>query len=110
VPLDWANVLPIVRQLQRSKTRLPDVFLRGVGLPDALIDYLPSLLRSAIEFYSCFISYSHDDKAFARRPHDQLQGQGIGLTNISSYPATEGRRDLHPLGRHTLYWPLCRAA
>ena len=30
-----------------------------------------------IQFYSCFISYSHADKAFARRLHDALQGRGI---------------------------------
>jgi len=30
-----------------------------------------------IQFYSCFISYSHEDKPFARRLHDTLQGQGI---------------------------------
>jgi uncharacterized protein YjbI with pentapeptide repeats len=56
---------------------LPDVFLRGCGLPDNLIEYLPSLQNQAIEFYSCFISYSHEDKSFARRLHDQLQGRGI---------------------------------
>ena len=65
-----------IRTLQRSGP-LPLDFLRGVGLPDALIDYLPSLLGQAIDFYSCFISYSHTDKSFARRLHDQLQGQGI---------------------------------
>jgi hypothetical protein len=43
--------------LQRSGP-LPLVFLRGVGLPDALIEYLPSLLGRAIQHYSCFISYS----------------------------------------------------
>ncbi|MDQ3907364.1 MAG: toll/interleukin-1 receptor domain-containing protein [Acidobacteriota bacterium] len=30
-----------------------------------------------IQFYSCFISYSHADKSFARRLHDALQGRGI---------------------------------
>jgi hypothetical protein len=30
-----------------------------------------------IEFYSCFISYSHEDKLFAHRLHDTLQGRGI---------------------------------
>ena len=64
------------RTLQRSGP-LPLAFLRGVGLPENLIDYLPSLLNRAIEFYSCFISYSHTDKSFARRLHDQLQGRGI---------------------------------
>jgi TIR domain/Pentapeptide repeats (8 copies) len=65
-----------IRTLQRSGP-LPLVFLRGVGLPDTLIDYLPSLFNRAIDFYSCFISYSHADKSFARRLYDQLQGQGI---------------------------------
>jgi hypothetical protein len=67
-----------IRTLQRSGP-LPLVFLRGVGLPEALIEYLPSLLNQAkaIDFYSCFISYSHADMSFARRLHDQLQAQGI---------------------------------
>lgn len=57
---------------------LPEIFLRGCGLPEALITYLPSLIGGgAIQFYSCFISYSHADKSFARRLHDTLQGRGI---------------------------------
>lgn len=65
-----------IRTLQRSGP-LPLLFLRGVGMPDRLIDYLPSLFNRAVDFYSCFISYSHADKSFARRLHDQLQGEGI---------------------------------
>jgi hypothetical protein len=64
------------RTLARSGP-LPLAFLRGCGLPDKLIDYLPSLLNEPISFYSCFISYSHADKSFARRLHDTLQGHGI---------------------------------
>ena len=64
------------RTLARSG-RLSLSFLRGCGLPDTFIDYLPSLLNQPIQFYSCFISYSHGDKSFARRLHDQLQGRGI---------------------------------
>jgi hypothetical protein len=56
---------------------LPLTFLRGVGLPDNLIDYLPSLLNQPIQFYSVFISYSHADKSFARRLYNELQGHGI---------------------------------
>lgn len=63
--------------LFRSGGKIPKVFLRGVGLPESLITYLPSLLAQPIEFYSCFISYSHADKPFARRLHDTLQGRGI---------------------------------
>lgn len=59
--------------------RLPEIFLRGCGLSDEFINYIPSLFwtPNAIEFYSCFISYSHADKSFARRLHDTLQGRGI---------------------------------
>jgi hypothetical protein len=57
--------------------RLPVPFLRGCGLPDPLIDYLPSLLNEAIQFFSCFISYSHEDKPFAKRLFDTLQGRGV---------------------------------
>jgi hypothetical protein len=64
------------RALARSG-QLPISFLRGCGLPEPLITYLPSLLSHAVEFFSCFISYSHEDKAFARRLHDSLQGRGI---------------------------------
>jgi hypothetical protein len=56
---------------------LPEVFLRGCGFSDDFIRSLPSFWNQPIQFYSCFISYSHADKFFARRLHDALQGQGI---------------------------------
>lgn len=56
---------------------LPDAFLRGCGLPDILIDYLPSLTGRAIEFYSCFISYSTRDQEFSDRLHADLQAKGV---------------------------------
>jgi hypothetical protein len=62
--------------LQRSGP-LPFPFLRGIGLPDNLIDYLPSLLTQPIQFYSCFISYSSQDEKFARRLHADLQDKGV---------------------------------
>jgi len=65
------------RTFQQSG-RLPLPFLRGCGLPDTLIEYLPSLLTpSAIQFYSCFISYSSKDEAFAKRLHADLQDRGV---------------------------------
>jgi hypothetical protein len=56
---------------------LPLVFLRGIGLPDALIDYFPSLLNPAIQHYSCFISYSTRDQEFAERLHADLQNNSV---------------------------------
>jgi hypothetical protein len=56
---------------------LPLVFLRGIGLPDSVIDYLPSLTGQPIQFYSCFISYSQRDEEFAQRLHADLQNSGV---------------------------------
>jgi hypothetical protein len=64
------------RTLQRSG-QLPLTFLRGCGLPDNLIDYLPSLLNQPIQFYSCFISYSSTNDEFAHRLYADLQNEGI---------------------------------
>src|SRR5207237_7457244 len=64
------------RTLAKSGS-LPLDFLQGCGLPDALIAYLPSLLNEPIQRYSCFISYSHQDEAFAKRLYDALQGRGV---------------------------------
>ena len=64
------------RTLQQSGT-LPLVFLRGCGLPDILIDYLPSLLNQPIQYYSCFISYSHYNEDFAQRLYADLQNDGV---------------------------------
>ena len=60
-----------------SKGKIPEIFLRGAGVPEIFIEYVPLLTRNPLEFYSCFISYSHQDKSFARRLHNQLQARGI---------------------------------
>jgi uncharacterized protein YjbI with pentapeptide repeats len=64
------------RTLQRSGP-LPLSFLRGVGLPDNLIEYLPSLLGQVIQHYSCFIIYSVKDDEFVRRLYADLQNNGV---------------------------------
>lgn len=58
---------------------IPEQFLRGSGIPDELIKFLPSLIGSLapIQFYSCFISYSHQDEAFCKRLHSRLQQEKL---------------------------------
>jgi hypothetical protein len=58
-------------------SKLSITFLRGCGLPDNVIEYLPSLRSQVVEFYSCFISYSARDQAFAERLHADLQNKGV---------------------------------
>ena len=61
----------------RKSWPLPEVFLRGCGLSDDLIAFYRATLGKAIEFYSCFISYSSKDQDFATRLHADLQDEGV---------------------------------
>jgi hypothetical protein len=63
--------------IYRSKANIPEVFLRGAGVPDSFIEYMASLGGKPIEFYSCFISYSSKDQVFAERLHNGLQDKGV---------------------------------
>jgi hypothetical protein len=63
--------------IYRSKAKIPESFLRGCGVPDDFITFAKSLASNPIEFYSCFISYSKKDDAFAAELHAQLQAQHI---------------------------------
>lgn len=68
-----------IETLYRSKWTIPHSFLGGCGVPESFLEHVSTLIRSAKggDYYSCFISYSHADKSFARRLHDALQGRGI---------------------------------
>jgi hypothetical protein len=52
-------------------------FYRGAGVPEHLIEYYRSRIGKPIEFYSVFISYSHQDKAFAKHLFESLQSHGV---------------------------------
>lgn len=58
---------------------IPDLFLRGCGVPDSMIEYARALVvaERPIDYHSCFISYSSADEALARRLHDDLQAAGV---------------------------------
>ncbi|HLJ49105.1 MAG TPA: toll/interleukin-1 receptor domain-containing protein [Bryobacteraceae bacterium] len=60
-----------------SQGKIPEVFLRGCGVPEQFITYARSLVSNPIEFYSCFISYSTKNGAFAQRLHVDLQASGL---------------------------------
>jgi hypothetical protein len=56
---------------------LPESFLRAAGVPEEFIQYAASLVGKAIEYYSCFLSYSSNDNEFAHRLNDGLRGRNI---------------------------------
>jgi uncharacterized protein YjbI with pentapeptide repeats len=65
--------------LVRSEGQIPEVFLRGCGVPDSVIEYARSLVTDPIQYYSCFISYRHEaeDLRLAQRLHNDLQAEGV---------------------------------
>lgn len=54
-----------------------EAFLRGAGVSDEYLVTFRETIQRPIEFYSCFISYSHSDSEFARRLYSDLQMAGI---------------------------------
>jgi uncharacterized protein YjbI with pentapeptide repeats len=87
--LDLSNVMELdavihmspshigIDTIYKSRGQIPEVFLRGCGVPDNFIAYMGSLTGKAFEYYSCFISYSTKDQAFAERLHADLQAKGV---------------------------------
>ena len=63
--------------IYRSKGNIPEVFLRGAGVPDSFIEYMASLVGKPIQFYSCFISHSGKDERFCGRLYADLQTKGV---------------------------------
>jgi hypothetical protein len=63
--------------IYKSRGKIPYSFLLGCGAPEDFIRYIPSLVGTAIEFYSLFISYSTKDQEFAERLHSGLQTKGV---------------------------------
>jgi TIR domain/Pentapeptide repeats (8 copies) len=63
--------------IYKSRGKIPEIFLRGCGVPDEFIAYIGSMVGRPIEFYSCFISYSTKDQEFAERLHADLQAKGV---------------------------------
>ncbi len=68
-----------ISTIYRSGGKIPEIFLRGAGIPDVFIANMKSLVAAMgpIEFYSCFISYSSKDHAFADRLYADLQANGV---------------------------------
>ena len=63
--------------LYRSHGNIPEVFLRGAGVPDDMITYSKSLVGQPFQYYSCFISYSSRDEGITQRLHADLQDKGV---------------------------------
>ncbi len=66
-----------IETLSGSGGRLPEAFLRGIGLSDNFIAYIGSVAGKPFALYSCFISYSTKDQEFADRLYADLQAANV---------------------------------
>jgi hypothetical protein len=65
--------------IYKSNGKIPHSFLRGCGVPEALITFMPSLVaaQSGIEYHSIFICYATEDHDFAERISVDLEANGF---------------------------------
>jgi len=65
--------------LLRYGHQMPTEFLRGVGLSDSFIRYLPSIISSArpVDYFSVYVCAAQQDAELARRLHNDLQNAGV---------------------------------
>jgi hypothetical protein len=63
--------------IQRSRGKIPDVFLRGAGVSEQLFACFHSLGRAPFDYYTCFISYSSYDQHFIEILYQDLRKEGV---------------------------------
>lgn len=56
---------------------LPPIFMKGCGLPETLVDYLPTIFTTPIQRQTCFISYSAQDSIFAQKLYEDLRKNDV---------------------------------
>ncbi len=81
----------------QSGGRIPKAFLRGTGIPNNFINYMTLLAQHPIRFYSCFILYAVEDKAFAEHLFGELYKNGVRcwLSRFGSRNSdSESRKDV----------------
>lgn len=84
-----------VDTIYRSQGKIPEIFLRGCGLHESFVQQTPALVAAMqpIQFYSCFISYSHKDEDFARRLYSRMGEAGLRVWYAPE--DIQGGRKLH---------------
>ena len=61
----------------KSQGKIPEAFLRGVGVPEQFIQYALDLRNNPIKYYRCFISHADEDKEFTEHLHSSLRERGV---------------------------------
>jgi hypothetical protein len=81
--------------IYKSHGKISEKFLRACGVLEDFITHMPTLVAAIepIQFYSCFISYSHKDEEFARRLYSRMRDEGLRVWYAPE--EMKGGRKLH---------------
>lgn len=79
-----------VNTIVRSARKVPEIFLRGVGVPEEFIAHHPDPATRAGDSKICFFSYSGEDERFAVQLYEVLQEHGIGCWLYTFHPEPGG--------------------
>jgi hypothetical protein len=60
-----------------SEGKIPEIFLRGAGVPEIFTTYLASLVGQPIQFYSCFLSHAATHGPFSDRLRSDLLSNNV---------------------------------
>jgi hypothetical protein len=72
----WGPSFVDISTLLLSKGEIPEVFLKGAGWPDEVIENILPLVRKG-EYYTCFISYTEADDEFSEKLYSDLKDKGV---------------------------------
>ena len=66
-----------VDSITLSRGRIHPDFLRGAGIPEALVKFIINLAKDALGFYSCFISYTEANAGLSKKLYEKLEKKGV---------------------------------
>jgi hypothetical protein len=66
-----------ISTIERTSGHISLAFLRGCGVPEYMVNQIPSLVNNPAEYHSCFLSYSSKDQEFAAHLYADLQSRGV---------------------------------
>lgn len=91
--------------IYKSHGKIPQAFLENAGVPRGLIDYIESEIDYSEKLFSCFISYTSKDEAFALKLFADLQAHGLRCWVLPElvrkkemyYPLIDAALNLHDI-------------
>ncbi|WP_026941349.1 toll/interleukin-1 receptor domain-containing protein [Hellea balneolensis] len=113
--IDIATLNRTAKQIRENK-KCPDVWVKffdDAGVPKEILDVFLSWSLQPVtgmenakvgkNYFSCFISYSWQDREFAKRLHDELNAQGIHCW-LDSHQIIPGANILDEIDRGIRKW------